>query len=102
MYSFSRPPYKAQQISVCHPRTSTHCSSSFGSQKVYLLDAGDMMYDFTWELFDKIRHNEDWKDSLSLNLSLHECLEKTLQTNVSRYVFTQGLVLAKLFSIGIH
>lgn len=44
-----------------------------------------MMYDFYVDIFDKIKHEESWMDSVSLNISLHESLESLLPTDYSRY-----------------
>jgi len=64
------------------------------------------MYEFLWELFDKIRLDEDWKDVLTLNVGLHECLEKHFPKHFFRYLFTIFNTLylashAKTFSISI-
>lgn len=64
-------------------------------QKVFLLEAGDVMYEFWWNLFDKIRHREQWKHELSLNMSIHECLEKQFPTDASRYLKVLVLLLQK-------
>ena len=50
------------------------------------MEAGDLMYGFWWELFDKIRHSEDWKDALSLNISLQECIEASFAKDMYRLV----------------
>lgn len=42
------------------------------------------MYGFWWELFDKIRHTEDWKDALTLNISIQESLEKAFPKDMYR------------------
>lgn len=49
------------------------------------MEAGDLMYGFWWDLFDKIRHSEDWKDQLSLNISLQECIETSFAKDMYRY-----------------
>ncbi|XP_071955106.1 gamma-tubulin complex component 5-like [Antedon mediterranea] len=41
----------------------------------YLLEAGDTMYDFYSDCFDKLRFNEPWQDLTYLNLQLHEALQ---------------------------
>ena len=55
-------------------------------QKTYLLEAADTISTFYWPLFDKIRHNEEWKDQLSLNINLQECLETQFPQHATRYI----------------
>eukprot|EP00057_Strongylocentrotus_purpuratus_P032104 XP_786630.3 PREDICTED: gamma-tubulin complex component 5 isoform X2 [Strongylocentrotus purpuratus] len=43
-------------------------------RRFFLLEAGDVMYDFYSELFDKIRRHESWQDTLNLNYHLQETL----------------------------
>ena len=61
------------------------------------MEAGDLMYGFWWELFDKIRHSEDWKDALSLNISLQECIEASFAKDMYRLVDQSFCPTAKRF-----
>ncbi|XP_067951525.1 gamma-tubulin complex component 5-like [Watersipora subatra] len=54
-------------------------------RRVYLLEAGDMMSEFYWPLYDKICHSEHWRDVLSLNISLQESLEKKFSSDANRF-----------------
>ncbi|XP_033108184.1 gamma-tubulin complex component 5-like [Anneissia japonica] len=65
-------------------------------RKFYLLEAGDTMYDFYSNLFDKLRFNEPWQDLTYLNLQLQEALQAKYPNETNR--LTAGVEDVKLTS----
>ncbi|XP_076456838.1 gamma-tubulin complex component 5-like [Babylonia areolata] len=53
-------------------------------QHFYLMSAGDAMFDFYTQIFDKMRHQEMWRESSSLTLALQEALQSHHAQHVSR------------------
>nr|KAG5699932.1 hypothetical protein BaRGS_018231 [Batillaria attramentaria] len=50
----------------------------------YLMSAGDAMFDFYTQIFDKMRHQEQWRDTSSLTLALQDALQAHHAHDVSR------------------
>ncbi|KAL4222755.1 Cytoplasmic FMR1-interacting protein 1 [Mactra antiquata] len=62
-------------------------------RKFFLMEAGDTMFIFYTEIFDKIRLHEHWKDSGTVTWALHEALDRHYPDEVmkiSAYIDTQG------------
>ncbi|XP_041468475.1 gamma-tubulin complex component 5-like isoform X2 [Lytechinus variegatus] len=55
-------------------------------RRFFLLEAGDVMYDFYSELFDKIRRHESWQDTLNLNYHLQETLSVRYPEEAARII----------------
>ncbi|KAK7487352.1 hypothetical protein BaRGS_00021441 [Batillaria attramentaria] len=53
-------------------------------QHFYLMSAGDAMFDFYTQIFDKMRHQEQWRDTSSLTLALQDALQAHHAHDVSR------------------
>ncbi|KAL8591498.1 hypothetical protein ACOMHN_000513 [Nucella lapillus] len=53
-------------------------------QHFYLMSAGDAMFDFYTQIFDKMRHQEMWREPSSLTLALQEALQSHHAQHASR------------------
>ncbi|XP_025091554.1 gamma-tubulin complex component 5-like [Pomacea canaliculata] len=58
------------------------------AQQFYLMSAGDTMFDFCTQIFDKMRHTEQWRDTSSLTLALHDALQAHHSQDISRLSVT--------------
>ncbi|ELU14965.1 hypothetical protein CAPTEDRAFT_227879 [Capitella teleta] len=70
-------------------------------RKVYLMEAGDMMYDFYTAIFEKMRLKESWSDVSFLNICLQGALQHCLSDDLAASLFvdvdeTQGNSLKAL------
>ncbi|XP_053373064.1 gamma-tubulin complex component 5-like isoform X3 [Mercenaria mercenaria] len=53
-------------------------------RRFFLMEAGDTMFIFYTEIFDKIRLHEHWKDTTTVTWALHEALDRHFPDEVTR------------------
>ncbi|KAI0207330.1 Gamma-tubulin complex component 5 [Lamellibrachia satsuma] len=69
-------------------------------RSLYLMEAGDTMYDFYTPLFDKLCFHESWQDVSFLNMSLRESLQTGFSSQADRLfvAVTEGTESGRMWS----
>ncbi|XP_060595696.1 gamma-tubulin complex component 5-like [Ruditapes philippinarum] len=66
-------------------KTEYHLIDYFKAmRRFFLMGAGDTMFIFYTEIFDKIRLHEHWKDTTTVTWALHEALDRHFPDEVAR------------------